>query len=81
MMRKAAGAVERRTRKTLLRQNKFDLLNCYELNKLALGFAPPGEETFAAVAKRFLAYQKARLTPRAYDRERSIVELHLGWCQ
>jgi len=43
----------------------------------ALGFAPPGEETFAALAKRFLTYQKSRLTPRAYDRERSIVELHL----
>jgi hypothetical protein len=43
----------------------------------ALGFAPPGEETFAVVAKRFLTYQKARLTPRAYDRECSIIELHL----
>ena len=36
-----------------------------------------GEETFSAVAKRFLSYQKARLTTKAYERERSIIELHL----
>jgi integrase len=38
----------------------------------------PGEvlasrDSFAAVADRFLAYQKPRLTPKAYDRERGIV--------
>jgi hypothetical protein len=38
----------------------------------------PGEvlaclDSFAAVAERFLAYQKPRLTPRAYERERGIV--------
>jgi integrase len=43
----------------------------------ALGFTPPGTDTFAQVATRFLTYQKARLTPKAYERERSIVELHL----
>lgn len=43
----------------------------------ALGFTPPGAETFAAVAARFLSHQKARLTPKAFDRERSIIELHL----
>src|SRR5581483_6897325 len=37
-----------------------------------LGHAPPGEETFAEVAKRFLQHQKARLTPKAYERERGI---------
>src|SRR5216683_2878144 len=42
-----------------------------------LGFAPPGEETFADVAARFLRHQKARLTPRAFDREKSIIEKHL----
>jgi integrase len=38
----------------------------------------PGEmlaclDSFADVAERFLAYQKPRLTPRAYERERGIV--------
>lgn len=42
-----------------------------------LGFTPPGEETLAAVAQRFLAHQKARLTPKAYEREKGIVEGHL----
>jgi integrase len=42
-----------------------------------LGFAPPGEETFAAVAKRFLSHQKARLTDKAYEREQGIVNEHL----
>lgn len=43
----------------------------------ALGFAPAGEETFAEVAKSFLAHQRPRLTPAAYERERGIVEDHL----
>jgi integrase len=42
-----------------------------------LGFAPPGEETFADVAARFLIHQKARLTQRAYEREKGIIENHL----
>src|SRR5205085_7438741 len=42
-----------------------------------VGFTPPGEETFAAVAQKFLTYQKARLTPRAYEREQGIIEVHL----
>jgi integrase len=43
----------------------------------ALGFAPAGEETFAVVAKRFMEYQQARLTPKAYEREKGIVENRL----
>src|SRR5947209_280504 len=42
-----------------------------------VGFTPPGEETFAVVAQKFLTYQKARLTPRAYEREQGIIEVHL----
>lgn len=42
-----------------------------------MGFTPPGEESFAEVARRFLAHQKARLTQRAYEREKGIVESHL----
>lgn len=42
-----------------------------------LGFAPPGEETFAEVATRYLAHQKARLTPKAYQREEGIVNERL----
>src|SRR5258708_3193956 len=40
----------------------------------ALGFAPAGEETFAVIATRFLGYQQARLTPKAYQREKGIIE-------
>lgn len=43
----------------------------------ALGFKPPASDSFAQTANRFLRYQRARLTPKAYDRERSIVETHL----
>lgn len=39
-----------------------------------LGFAPPGEETTADVALRFLTHQKARLTAKAYEREQGIVD-------
>jgi integrase len=44
----------------------------------ALGFAPPGHENMSDVAARFLSYQKARLTPKAYARERGIVNKHLS---
>src|SRR5262245_40705815 len=42
-----------------------------------LGHAPPGDETFAEVADRYLQYQKARLTPKAYEREEMIRRIHL----
>src|SRR5262249_52471745 len=42
-----------------------------------LGHQPPGKETFGEVAERYLKHQKARLTPKAYDREAGIVEKHL----
>lgn len=43
-----------------------------------LGFTPPGAETFEQVSARFLAHQKARLTAKAYERERGIVNSGLG---
>ena len=43
-----------------------------------IGFTPPGEDSFAEVAKRFLSHQKARLTPKAYERESGIVNEHLS---
>src|SRR5262245_57301328 len=42
-----------------------------------LGHQPPGKDTFGEVADRYLKYQKARLTPHAYDREEMIRRLHL----
>jgi integrase len=42
-----------------------------------LGFSPPGQSTFAQVATRFLKYQKARLTRKAFERENGIIEKHL----
>src|SRR4051812_28410779 len=44
---------------------------------VTLGYAPPSTESFEAVSKRFLKHQEARLTPRAYTRERGIMEAHL----
>ena len=44
---------------------------------VTLGYAPPSAETFAAVSTRFLKHQRARLTPRAYEREQGIMEAHL----
>jgi integrase len=43
-----------------------------------LGYAPPGEETFKQIGDRYLKYQKARLTPKAYEREEGILRLHLA---
>lgn len=42
-----------------------------------LGHQPPGKDTFAEVAERYLKHQKARLTAKAYDREEGIVRKHL----
>lgn len=42
-----------------------------------IGFNPPGDETFADVASRFCSHQKARLTTKAYLREKLIIDLHL----
>jgi integrase len=42
-----------------------------------LGYMPPGKETFAEIVPRYLQHQKARLTPRAYERTRGVVEGHL----
>src|SRR5437764_3193253 len=43
-----------------------------------LGYAPPSEQTFSEVGKKFLAHQKARLTDKSYRRESGIVNEHLG---
>jgi integrase len=43
-----------------------------------LGFTPPSEDSFVVIAKRFLAHQKARLTPKSYEREQGIVDEHLN---
>ena len=43
-----------------------------------LGFTAPGEETFDVIATRFLAHQRARLTPKSYERENGIVKQHLS---
>ena len=42
-----------------------------------LGFNPPGEDSFAEIAERFLNFQKVRVTPQEYSREKLIVECHL----
>jgi integrase len=44
----------------------------------ALGFAPPGVETVADVAARFLNHQKARITALAFTREEGIVNGHIS---
>jgi len=42
-----------------------------------LGYTPPGNETFAELIPRYLNHQKARLTPKAYQRTHGVVEGHL----
>lgn len=42
-----------------------------------LGYSEPTRDTFAEIIPRYLQHQKARLTPRAYERSRGIVEEHL----
>ncbi len=73
----------RRYRKTNAKSlSEARKLRASELMKVerakALGFAPPGEDSFADVAKRFLVHQKARLTPESYERERLIVNERLA---
>lgn len=43
----------------------------------AIGFAPPGEESFEDLATDYLAHQKARLTKAEYERQKGIVDDHL----
>jgi integrase len=43
-----------------------------------LGHAPPGQETFREIAERYLKYQKARISPKAYVREEGILRTHLA---
>ncbi len=43
-----------------------------------LGFNPSGEETFSDVSTQYLKHQKARLSPKAYDRTRGVVEGQLN---
>lgn len=42
-----------------------------------LGYTQPSEDTFAGITVRYLKHQKARLTPRSYEREDGIIETHL----
>jgi integrase len=42
-----------------------------------MGYVPPTKDTFNQFSPRYLLHQKARLTPRAYERSRGIVEKHL----
>jgi len=42
-----------------------------------LGYAPPGKETFGELVPRYLHHQKARLTAKAFDRTRGVMEGHL----
>jgi integrase len=43
-----------------------------------LGHQPPGKDTFEEVAQRYLKYQRARLSPKAYVREEGILRKHLA---
>ena len=42
-----------------------------------LGFCPPGDDDFDAVAKRYLAHQKARVSCESYLREKVSIDAHL----
>lgn len=42
-----------------------------------MGYAPPTEDTFDQFALVYLKHQQARLTPKAYQRTKGVVEKHL----
>lgn len=42
-----------------------------------LGFAPPGDDSFADLVARYLSHQKARLAAKSYERSKLIAEKHL----
>ena len=46
-------------------------------NARVLGYAPPGKETVAELAARYLPYQRARLTPAAFVRVEGQLRLHI----
>ena len=61
-------------------QQARTLLNAEKANvekAVTLGYAPPSKETFQGVSERFLAFQAARLTPRAYQREEGILHAQI----
>lgn len=43
-----------------------------------LGFVPPGEESFDAIATRYLCHQKPRVSIASYLREEISIKKHLG---
>jgi integrase len=66
--------------------NAFTLTQARELRNAAvaqvekdrtLGYVAPKADTFSDFAPKYLKYQKANLSERAYERSRGIVESHL----
>src|SRR3982750_800057 len=73
---------KRKTRKvnapTLTEARKALAAELFLVDKAkCLGLMPPGEETFSEVTKKFLTYQKARLTDKSYEPESGIIHKHL----
>ena len=76
----ASGKRRRRKLKAHTLQQARTLLHAEQARvdkTVTLGYAPPSNESLEAVSKRFLIFQKARLTSKAYHREQGIVEGHL----
>jgi integrase len=76
----ASGHRRKRNLNTYTLQQARDLLAA-ERQKAEkariLGYTPPGKDTFSEIISRYLQHQKARLTARAYERTRGVVEGHL----
>lgn len=77
------SAGRRRFRKTDARSHKeAQSIRAAELMRVeqarVLGFTPPGDEIFADVSARYLKYQQVRLSAKAYDRTRGVVETLLN---
>lgn len=70
---------KRKTNATNITQAKTAL--AAELTRVeqakALGFSPATKDSFAKLADRFIIYQRARLTPKAFERESGIIRIHL----
>jgi integrase len=77
----ARGRRVQRKLKGVVSRTKAKELRNAELARVekarTLGYAEPTKDTFAEILPRYLKHQEARLTPKAYQRSKGILETHL----
>src|SRR5580700_9337091 len=77
----ARGRRVQRKLKGVVSRTKAKELRNAELARVekarTLGYAEPTKDTFTEILPRYLKHQEARLTPKAYQRSKGILETHL----